>query len=94
MSLERPNDREKAPNLKTDILKAAALGGAILGTGALGVESGARNTLERVNSHVLSPGAIVKLQNETGATDSEIAKLEATLKPLLVQELKRLRSSR
>jgi hypothetical protein len=34
-----------------------------------------------------------ELKKETGATDPEVAKLEAILKPLLVKELQRMRQN-
>ncbi len=82
MALDDINKKRMHP------VKAAILGG-MAGAAVLGVKSGFEKA--QINSHILSPAAITELQEQSGATDSEISALEERLKDLMHQELKRLR---
>jgi hypothetical protein len=76
-----------------DYLKKVVLGTAIMTGGLAGIDSGIKKGLEEINTHILTPAAMQELKNETGASDPDIAKLEAMLKPLLLQELERMRQN-
>jgi isopentenyl diphosphate isomerase/L-lactate dehydrogenase-like FMN-dependent dehydrogenase len=88
MSLDREK-RSRPERRGSTILKAVALGATVVGAAGTGMESGMRNTLEAINRHVLTPAAIHDLKSKTEATDADIAKLEARLRTLLLQELLR-----
>lgn len=64
-------------------------GATILGAGGMGAEAGANGALEQIDRHLLTPPLVHELKIETGATDTDIAKFEEGLRPLLLQELKR-----
>jgi hypothetical protein len=51
------------------------------------------DVLENLNTHYMSPKAVIELKQETGATDFEIERLDAHLKQFMLQELKRLRAT-
>jgi hypothetical protein len=87
MSLERGGGaREKKEGV---FFKGAALGAAMLGAGGLGADEGTGSAMEQMNNRVLTPEIVLQLKSETNASDSDVANLEARLRPLLVQELKR-----
>ena len=86
MSLE--GDRQKERKSSSGFVKGAAFGAALLAAGATGVEEGASKFLERINEHMLTPRTIQELKGETGASDKDIAKLEARLTDILRRELK------
>jgi|SRR5665213_89947 len=86
MSLE--GNRRKERKSPSGFVKGAAFGAALLAAGATGVEKGASKFLERINEHTLTPRTIQELKEETGATDKDIARLEARLSDILRRELK------
>lgn len=91
MSIES-DQRNSNNKISHSILKGAAIGATALAGGVVGAESGARHMLDEINKHVLTPAVIRELKSETNATDADIANLEANLKTLIIQELKRTRN--
>jgi hypothetical protein len=85
MSLERQKAKDAS-----GFIKGAVFGAALLGAGGAGVEAGAKSLLDRINEHPLTPRIVQTLKAETGATDSDIAKLEARLDNILRLELQRV----
>ena len=65
-------------------------GGATLYGGHEGKKIGANEMLELVNKHNMTPKVAFELQ-KAGVSEAEILELDAQLKTLLLQELKRLR---
>lgn len=88
MALEKKNDRSEKK--KAGFLTGAAFGAALLASSAAGINEGYDNLMERINSHVLSPATFEQLKLGSGASDREIGILEAKLREVLPQELKRI----
>lgn len=96
MSFEGKEKHNKKSSEGSNVLRAALFSGAILaGSAAATIEESVK-----VNSHLLAPAAISELQQETGASEADISKLEsnprvrAYLKQLLTQEIARSRNSK
>jgi hypothetical protein len=89
MSLE---EKSKGQKPLASSLKGAAFAAGLAVAGIAGSEAGVSKFLEKINQHVLTPAAIHQLQRETGATEADVARLEANLGDLLRRELKRTMS--
>ena len=88
---EKKRHRQSKPSSLNDSIKGIVFGTAVLGAGAITAGVEMRKALDEINSHVLTPAIIEIMRSEAGASDSEIADLEALLRTQLLQELKRLR---
>jgi hypothetical protein len=88
MSLEKEGARPEKK--KGGFVTGAAFGAALLASSAAGINEGYDKLMERINSHVLSPGAIVELKQVSGASDKDISVLEVRLREIMAQELKRI----
>ena len=70
--------------------------GAIAGAGLIaGVELESWHKSQELIKHpVLTEITLSELKQETGATDDDISKLEAHVKQLLIEELRRIKDTR
>ena len=75
--------------LVREYVKKIGLASAITAGGIGAIDIGVKKGLEEINRHLLTPAAITELKSVTGASDSDIVRLEPMLKQALIQELRR-----
>jgi hypothetical protein len=85
MSLEQPGNI--AEPSRRDFFRGAVIGGGIAAGAGAGAVEYLQEELKKINECILTPGAMKDLQEEVGASDTQMAELQKRAYVLLYEEL-------